>query len=66
MSLQSVRQFLAQHAPDIEIIELNQSTATVDLAAKPITLNWPNSENTFAKGEERYHPGRGKRRCPTG
>ena len=34
MSLQSVRQFLAQHAPDIEIIELNQSTATVDLAAK--------------------------------
>ena len=34
MSLQSVRQFLAQHAPDIEIIELDQSTATVDLAAK--------------------------------
>ncbi|VEB50862.1 tRNA proofreading protein [Salmonella enterica subsp. enterica] len=27
MSLQSVRQFLADHAPDIEIIELNQSTA---------------------------------------
>ena len=34
MSLQSVRQFLAEHAPDIEIIELDQSTATVDLAAK--------------------------------
>lgn len=34
MSLQSVRQFLAEHAPDIEIIELEQSTATVDLAAK--------------------------------
>ena len=34
MSLQSVRQFLAEHAPDIEIIELNQSTATVELAAK--------------------------------
>lgn len=33
-SLQSVRQFLADHAPDIEIIELNQSTATVELAAK--------------------------------
>ncbi|SBW24926.1 tRNA proofreading protein STM4549 [Citrobacter europaeus] len=29
-----MRQFLAQHAPDIEIIELDQSTATVDLAAK--------------------------------
>ncbi|MCE0548495.1 YbaK/EbsC family protein, partial [Klebsiella pneumoniae] len=26
MSLQSVRQFFAEHAPDIEIIELNQST----------------------------------------
>ncbi|EGT3573209.1 YbaK/EbsC family protein [Citrobacter amalonaticus] len=34
MSLQSVRQFLAEHAPDIEIIELGQSTATVELAAK--------------------------------
>ncbi|VUT05245.1 YbaK/EbsC family protein [Klebsiella grimontii] len=33
MSLQSVRQFFADHAPDIEIIELTQSTATVTLAA---------------------------------
>ncbi|MRT56205.1 YbaK/EbsC family protein [Enterobacteriaceae bacterium RIT693] len=33
MSLQSVRQFFADHAPDIDIIELNQSTATVALAA---------------------------------
>ena len=33
MSLQSVRQFFAEHAPDIEIIELTQSTATVALAA---------------------------------
>ena len=33
MSLQSVRQFFAEHAPDIDIIELNQSTATVALAA---------------------------------
>ncbi|WP_058912126.1 YbaK/EbsC family protein [Entomohabitans teleogrylli] len=33
MSLQSVRQFLAENAPDIAIIELNQSTATVELAA---------------------------------
>ncbi|HDS6596864.1 TPA: YbaK/EbsC family protein [Klebsiella aerogenes] len=33
MSLQSVRKFFAEHAPDIEIIELNQSTATVALAA---------------------------------
>ena len=33
MSLQSVRQFFAEHAPDIEIIELNQSTAPVAHAA---------------------------------
>jgi prolyl-tRNA editing enzyme YbaK/EbsC (Cys-tRNA(Pro) deacylase) len=34
MSLQSVREFFAEHAPEIEIIELNQSTATVALAAQ--------------------------------
>ncbi|MEN3753543.1 YbaK/EbsC family protein [Mangrovibacter sp. SLW1] len=33
MSLQSVRQFFADNAPDISIIELDQSTATVALAA---------------------------------
>jgi len=33
MSIESVRAFLAQHAPDIEIIELDVSTATVALAA---------------------------------
>ncbi|STQ14365.1 prolyl-tRNA synthetase [Enterobacter cloacae] len=33
MSLQSVQQFFADNAPDIEIIELSQSTATVALAA---------------------------------
>lgn len=33
MSLQSVRQFFAANAPEIDIIEMNQSTATVALAA---------------------------------
>jgi len=33
MSLQSVQEFFAEHAPDIQIIELAQSTATVALAA---------------------------------
>ncbi|MCI1896898.1 MAG: YbaK/EbsC family protein [Enterobacter sp.] len=33
MSLQSVRQFFADHAPEIDVIELSQSTATVALAA---------------------------------
>ncbi|MDY0969771.1 YbaK/EbsC family protein [Siccibacter turicensis] len=34
MSLESVRQFFADNAPDIDIIELGQSTATVALAAR--------------------------------
>ncbi len=34
MSLDSVRQFFAEHAPDIGIIELAESTATVELAAR--------------------------------
>jgi prolyl-tRNA editing enzyme YbaK/EbsC (Cys-tRNA(Pro) deacylase) len=34
MTLQSVQAFLDAHAPDIEIIELGESTATVELAAK--------------------------------
>jgi prolyl-tRNA editing enzyme YbaK/EbsC (Cys-tRNA(Pro) deacylase) len=33
MSLHSVRAFLAEHAPDIEILETSTSTATVVLAA---------------------------------
>lgn len=33
MSLLSVKDFLAQHAPDLEVIELAESTATVALAA---------------------------------
>ena len=34
MSLESVRQFFAERAPDIGIIELAESTATVELAAR--------------------------------
>ncbi|MCE9660417.1 MAG: YbaK/EbsC family protein [Burkholderiales bacterium] len=33
MSIQSVRAFLAEHAPEIEILEATTSTATVALAA---------------------------------
>jgi prolyl-tRNA editing enzyme YbaK/EbsC (Cys-tRNA(Pro) deacylase) len=33
MSLESVREFFARHAPDLEIVELGDSTATVALAA---------------------------------
>ncbi len=34
MSVESVRAFFAAHAPEIKIIELADSTATVELAAK--------------------------------
>jgi prolyl-tRNA editing enzyme YbaK/EbsC (Cys-tRNA(Pro) deacylase) len=34
MSLQSVKDFFAANAPDIAVIELPESTATVELAAK--------------------------------
>ncbi len=34
MSLHSVKAFLAEHAPDIHVIELEASTATVALAAE--------------------------------
>jgi prolyl-tRNA editing enzyme YbaK/EbsC (Cys-tRNA(Pro) deacylase) len=33
MSLSSVREFLSEHAPDLEIVEAGTSTATVALAA---------------------------------
>jgi prolyl-tRNA editing enzyme YbaK/EbsC (Cys-tRNA(Pro) deacylase) len=34
MSIQSVKEFFASHAPDISVIELETSTATVALAAE--------------------------------
>lgn len=36
MSLQSVRAFLAHRAPDIEVVELDASIATVALAAEAL------------------------------
>ena len=36
MSLESVRAWLASEAPDLELIEVEESTATVDAAAKAL------------------------------
>jgi prolyl-tRNA editing enzyme YbaK/EbsC (Cys-tRNA(Pro) deacylase) len=36
MSLESVRAWLADHAPDLALIEVEQSTATVDTAARAL------------------------------
>ena len=38
MSLESVKAFLAQHSPDIEVFELESSTATVALAAEALAV----------------------------
>lgn len=34
MTVEAVRAFLAAHAPDLQIVELDASTATVEMAAK--------------------------------
>ena len=36
MSLESVRSWLTQHAPDLRLIELEETTATVEAAAKAL------------------------------
>jgi prolyl-tRNA editing enzyme YbaK/EbsC (Cys-tRNA(Pro) deacylase) len=36
MSLESVRAWLAEHAPDLPLIELEETTATVETAAKAL------------------------------
>jgi prolyl-tRNA editing enzyme YbaK/EbsC (Cys-tRNA(Pro) deacylase) len=36
MSLESVRAWLAEHAPDLPLIETRESTATVDIAARAL------------------------------
>ena len=38
MSLESVRDWLEKHAPDLEIIEVKESTATVETAAKALGI----------------------------
>ena len=63
MSLQSVRQFFAERAPDIEIIELTQSTATVALAAAAHNVEPGQIAKTLSlKGCARCR----KRRCTPG
>lgn len=67
MSLQSVRQFFAEHAPDIDIIELNQSTATVALAAAAHHVEpRANRQDPFVKSERTGHPCCRQRQRPAG
>jgi prolyl-tRNA editing enzyme YbaK/EbsC (Cys-tRNA(Pro) deacylase) len=48
MSLESVRSFLAEHAPDLEIIDQGASTATVELAARALGVEPARIAKTLA------------------
>ena len=73
MSLESVRAWLAEHAPDLPLIEVKESTATVETAAKALgvepgriakTLAVRVGERTFllvARGDARLDNGKTKK-----
>jgi prolyl-tRNA editing enzyme YbaK/EbsC (Cys-tRNA(Pro) deacylase) len=48
MSLDSVRAWLAAHAPDLRLIEVEESTATVDAAAKALGVEPARIAKTLA------------------
>jgi prolyl-tRNA editing enzyme YbaK/EbsC (Cys-tRNA(Pro) deacylase) len=48
MSLESVRAFLAEHAPDLPIIDQGASTATVELAARALGVEPARIAKTLA------------------
>ena len=56
MSLESVRAWLFEHAPDLRIIEVEESTATVDLAAEALAVEPGRIAKTLAvrAGEETF------------
>jgi prolyl-tRNA editing enzyme YbaK/EbsC (Cys-tRNA(Pro) deacylase) len=72
MSLESVRAWLAEHAPDLPLIEVKESTATVETAAKALgvepgriakTLAVRVGDQTFllvARGDARLDNGKTK------
>ena len=48
MSLESVRAWLAEHAPELELIEVEDSTATVDAAAQALGVEPARIAKTLA------------------
>lgn len=48
MGLESVRRWLADHAPDLELIEVAQSTATVETAARALGVEPARIAKTLA------------------
>ncbi len=56
MSLESVRAWLAEHAPDLPLIEVEESTATVETAAKALGVEPGRIAKTLAvrAGDETF------------
>jgi prolyl-tRNA editing enzyme YbaK/EbsC (Cys-tRNA(Pro) deacylase) len=56
MSLESVRRWLAEHAPELELIEVAQSTATVETAALALGVEPARIAKTLAvrAGQEEF------------
>jgi prolyl-tRNA editing enzyme YbaK/EbsC (Cys-tRNA(Pro) deacylase) len=48
VSLESVRQWLAEHGPDLELIEVAESTATVETAARALGVEPARIAKTLA------------------
>jgi prolyl-tRNA editing enzyme YbaK/EbsC (Cys-tRNA(Pro) deacylase) len=48
LSLESVRQWLAEHGPDLELIEVAESTATVETAARALGVEPARIAKTLA------------------
>src|SRR6185503_10327808 len=56
VSLESVREWLAEHAPDLSLIEVEQTTATVETAAKALGVEPGRIAKTLAvrAGDETF------------
>ena len=65
MSLESVRAWLAEHAPDLPLIEVEESTATVETAAKALGRRAGRIAKSLAvRAGDADFPARRARRCP--
>ena len=65
MSLDSVRAWLAEHAPDLPLIKVAQSTATVETAARALGVEPGRIAKTLAVRVRRHRvPARRPRRRP--
>ena len=65
MSLQSVKAWLAEHAPDLPLIEVEESNATVDTAARALGVEPGRIAKTLAVRGRPALPARHAGQCAT-